>query len=605
MYFINIVIIAAILSVCILSIAYVFRNGDSSAETYRELDEQKLSVLIKEIIDENMTVDVTSLNLNETETKKREAQKQELKNAVRNCMTGGRGEKEYLKDYIKEIMQRKLGINETNIDVTIPFENPELLSSRDKFDILMMLYSKENYKSAFMRLARKYGWMNQRPDRETIVVTKEDLDFAYQAEDPHLSYSDKLTVLTNREYSYFGHGVIDELRDNAIDGIGGGHSGLTETAYDYVCELESTEDKKELRYVYDSIWVLLSGVWIHLDFLSFGSMSELERVTRALAKNDAPYELTRNNPKIITDMRDGSRVLATCPPISENWVFFLRKFESAPLGLTALYTGKNREMLTDYLVHLVRGSLYIAVTGAQGSGKTTLLKELIRYINPQYNIRTSEQVFEINVRNILPDRNIVPFRETSTVAMEELMEILRKTDANCILLGEVASEELAEKSTQLSKITAQQILTSHQVSTDALVSYFKQALMNRGAFASEALAEEEVVRSININVHLEKNPETGDRFVQFIDEIVPVLDDNDYVDDTDKNLRTFFERTTKRHVYKVRRLLHFDDENGYVFDLAPSTELIRTMKSKMRKNDYADFMQFLSSVSDGTEGLNG
>ena len=70
---------------------------------------------------------------------------------------------------------------------------------------------------------------------------------AYEKEGPVLSYVDKLEILSYRIYSYFGHGVIDMLRDNAIDGIGGGQSGLSEDAYDYRDVLQVEEEEKRAR----------------------------------------------------------------------------------------------------------------------------------------------------------------------------------------------------------------------------------------------------------------------------------------------------------------------------------------------------------------------
>lgn len=535
-----------------------------------------LAQKVKDIINEIINQDIAALNLTEKESKKREEQRKILKNAMRCCAYGGYGEKEYLKDYIRDVLQRHLGINEETIDQCIPFDKPAELSAREMFDIMMLRKSKREYKTAFLRLAEEYAWFQPKEDEEGYhyIVTKQDVRMAYFQKRPQLSYADKLAVLTYRIYSYFGHGVIDMLRDNSVDGIAGGQSGLASESYDYRELLQGKDKNTVKRYAYDSVWVQAKGIWIHLDFLSFGSEQELERVTRALIKYDAPYELTRNRPKIFTDMKDGSRVTAMRPPLSETWTFFVRKFESAPRGLENSYTGKGVEQMIAYLKLLVKGSAHIAVTGAMGSGKTTLLKELIRYINPTYNIRTSETMFELNVRKVLPDRNIVPFRETDSVSMEELIDGLKKTDANCILLGEVSTEQLAYLSTQLAKITEQQLLTCHPTSTEGLISYFRQALMNRGSFADEHLAQEEVVRSINIDVHTCKDTETGERYIEYINEILPKG--------------------------KVRRLVRY--QNGeYEVLAAPSEELQRRLKKKLRREEGEFFEKLLTSDTVGKE----
>ena len=527
-----------------------------------------LAAKVRDIINEIINQDTSLLNLNEAETQKREEQKKILKNAVRCCTCGGQGEKNYLKDYIKELLQHRLGITEDTVDLCLPFEYPEKLSVQDMFDIMMYVKSKGNYKTAFVRLAEENDWFLPKEDSDGYhyIVTAADVSAAYFKKIPYLNYPDRLEILVYQIYRCFGHGVIDMLRDNAIDGIAGGQSGLAEELYDYR-DARMRQKEEERRYAYDSVWVQANGVWIHLDFMSFHSAGELERVTRALIKHDAPYELTRNRPKIFTDMKDGSRVTAMRPPLSETWTFFVRKFESAPKGLENCYEGEGAEKLIQYLKFLVKGSAHIAVTGAMGSGKTTLLKELIRYISPTYNIRTSETMFELNVRKILPDRNIVPFRETDAVSMEELIDALKKTDASCVLLGEVSTEQLAYLSIQLAKITEQQLLTCHPTSTEALISYFRQALLNKGAFTSEKLATEEVVRSINVDVHTCKDTDTGKRYIEYINEILPEG--------------------------KVQTLIHF--ENGrYEVISAPSESLMQRMLKKIRQKERDDFLRLIA-----------
>lgn len=522
---------------------------------------------VRNMINEIINQDIAMLNLNETESEKREKQKKILKAAVRSCTYGGQGEKNYLKDYIKELLQRKLGITEDTIDLCLPFEYPEKLTARDMFDIMMYVKSKEDYKTAFASLVQEHGWLQPKEDEEGChyIITDDDIRKAYFSKMPYLSYSDRLEIVSYRIYSHFGHGVIDMLRDNAIDGIAGGQSGFASESYDYRDLLKRGDEKK--KYAYDSVWVQIKGIWIHMDFMSFNSARELERVTRALIQYDAPYELTRNRPKIFTDMKDGSRVTAMRPPLSETWTFFVRKFESAPLGLENCYSGEGVEKLIRYLKLLVKGSVHIAVTGSMGSGKTTLLKELIRYINPTYNIRTSETMFELNVRKVLPNRNIVPFRETDAVSMEELIDSLKKTDASCILLGEVSTEQLAYLSTQLAKITEQQILTCHPTSTEGLISYFRQALMNKGSFTSEKLATDEVVRSINIDIHTCKDTETGLRYIEYINEILPGGE--------------------------IRQLLQFN-AGKYEIISAPSDECTKKMMKRLRAQEQQDFYELIT-----------
>ena len=417
----TILFLLAVITVVVLFLVFGTEEKIQEEECF---EPAVLACKVKDIINEIINQDIAALNLNETESRKREEQKKILKKAMRDCVYGGQGEKNYLKDYIKELLLNKLGVTEDTINLCLPFDCPEKMSPQDMFDIMMYMKSKTDYKNAFLQLAEENGWLCPKEDKAGFhyVVTEEDIRQAYLKKLLYLNYPDRVEILTYRIYTYFGHGVIDMLRDNAIDGIAGGQSGLAAEIYDYKDILKARDDFGKKRYAHDSVWIQVRGIWIHLDFLSFQSAQELERVTRALIKYDAPYELTRNRPKIFTDMKDGSRVTAMRPPLSETWTFFVRKFESAPRGLENSFSGEGSKQLVRYLQFLVKGSAHIAITGAMGSGKTTLLKELICHINPTYNIRTSETMFELNVRKMLPDRNIVPFRETETVSMEEVID---------------------------------------------------------------------------------------------------------------------------------------------------------------------------------------
>ena len=81
---------------------------------------------------------------------------------------------------------------------------------------------------------------------------------------------------------------IDEVRDMNIDGVSGGVSGLPEGFLSQVAQtdsdyLDQVLDHKVPRAC-DSIWIFFQGKSIRLEFLSFGSESELKRVCQNIYK---------------------------------------------------------------------------------------------------------------------------------------------------------------------------------------------------------------------------------------------------------------------------------------------------------------------------------
>ncbi|MBR2408243.1 MAG: Flp pilus assembly complex ATPase component TadA [Lachnospiraceae bacterium] len=453
------------------------------------------------------------------ERKKYRLQIQQLRNAMRACVYGAGGEKQYVKHYImQELTALHLTLKERH--ALLPVDTPERLTAAQKFDILLYRYGKQYGKNGLMELCERWKLPGQieREDGTYFEITAEDISRIYREESFLLTGEEQTELICDMVYECFGHGVIDRLRDFRIEGISGGVSGLPEQFFRYEAE---TAEALTGNHSYDSIFVMLRGTTVRLSFLSFGSEQELRRVTKSLLRFEAPGELTYYHPYMVNDMKDGSRVFACRPPFSESWAFFIRKFDSMEEKRPEeLLVGVGANTVTEAMKYFVRGGLHIAITGAQGSGKTTLLKALVRYINPKYNLRIEESVFELWMRREFPNRNILTFRETESVDSTEGLDAFRKTDGNCLMMGEVGSIRSAALIIELSQVSEQQLFTHHAMTTDKLLGYFRNALLRTGAYSDERLATEQVREAIDIHVLCEKDI-NGQRYVKEIAEIVP------------------------------------------------------------------------------------
>lgn len=453
------------------------------------------------------------------ERKKYRLQIQQLRNAMRACVYGAGGEKQYVKHYImQELTALHLTLKERH--ALLPVDTPERLTAAQKFDILLYRYGKQYGKNGLMELCERWKLPGQieREDGTYFEITAEDISRIYREESFLLTGEEQAELICDMVYECFGHGVIDRLRDFRIEGISGGVSGLPEQFFRYEAE---TAEALTGNHSYDSIFVMLRGTTVRLSFLSFGSEQELRRVTKSLLRFEAPGELTYYHPYMVNDMKDGSRVFACRPPFSESWAFFIRKFDSMEEKRPEeLLVGVGANTVTEAMKYFVRGGLHIAITGAQGSGKTTLLKALVRYINPKYNLRIEESVFELWMRREFPNRNILTFRETESVDSTEGLDAFRKTDGNCLMMGEVSSIRSAALIIELSQVSEQQLFTHHAMTTDKLLGYFRNALLRTGAYSDERLATEQVREAIDIHVLCEKDI-NGQRYVKEIAEIVP------------------------------------------------------------------------------------
>lgn len=451
------------------------------------------------------------------ERAKYELQVRQLRNALHCCMYGAGGEKEYVKHVIFRMLE-EMELTTSEKETLLPIRVPDRLSGKQKFDVLLFCYMKQYGVDGFLALCDRWGLPGEvkREDGTYYEITEENIHEIYEKEKIGITGREHLELIRDMVYESFGHGVIDRLRDCRIDGISGGVAGVPEQFFRYEKELLGDY---EGQHAYDSIFVMLRGNTVRLSFLSFGSERELRRVIKSLLRFESPGELSCSRPYMVTDMKDGSRVFACRPPFSESWAFFVRKFDSArEKPPEELIKGAGAETLIWALILFVGSGLHIAVTGAQGSGKTTLLKALVRFINPKYNLRIEESVFELWMRREFPYRNILTFRETGAVDATEGLDAFRKTDGNCLMMGEIGTIQAAALMIELSQVSEQQLFTHHAMTTEKLIGYFMNALLRTGAYSDERMARQQVTEAIDIHVLCEKDI-NGTRYIREVAEI--------------------------------------------------------------------------------------
>ncbi len=450
------------------------------------------------------------IGLSDEELIKLRKRKRELRTALKNCGIGDDNAKSYIKTCIRDILTKKLHIDRNNIEAYIEFSSFDSLSVREKFDIILYVYSKEYKKHAFIELIDKYNLLEPVviSDDFSYKITEDDIEEIYESENIYLKFLDKLELLVQRVYAeYKGLGVIDEIRDMVIDGVSGGVSGNEK--------------------MFNSIWVFVRGITLHLDFLTFENESELQRICMNIYRYGFPGQFSMARGYVVNEMKDHSRVVVVRPPFSESYAFFVRKFNTIDnKDISKLVTEPGSEIAIKVLKYLVKGCQVIGITGAQGSGKTTMLMSLIGFIHPAYTLRIQEMAFELHLRDIYPERNILTFCETDTVKGQDALDLQKKTDGAVNILGEVASAPVSSWLVQMSMVGSLfTMFTHHAKTTKALVKYMRNCLLSTGAFTNERIAEEQVVDAINFDIHMEKDID-GHRYIERITQIVPCKSSN-------------------------------------------------------------------------------
>ena len=380
----NILLSLVVLGIAVFSIYYVLKKKKTEqVEETINVDDKTytldvMKAFIKKRLDEITKVNLYDIGLSEEELKRRKNKKYELKKALKGCTYGDVNDKKYVKELIFDLLAQEYGVDETNISKAIPFDVPSLLTSQDKFDILIYVFKREFGYEALTELIKKYNLdvlkYIEGETKPSYVITEQEIDDIYEKEKIILSFQDKLSIVVQRIYQHYkGYSSIDEIRDMNIDGVSGGVSGLPESFLSQVAQTESdylnqiTEHK--VPRACDSIWIMFRGKSIRLAFLSFGTEAELKRVCQNIYKYNNPGQLSDTNGYKINEMKDGSRVVVVRPSMSETWAFFVRKFDvkRATLEQIILYPGK--EDAIELLKYLVKGARIISLTGEQGCRK--------------------------------------------------------------------------------------------------------------------------------------------------------------------------------------------------------------------------------------------
>ena len=619
----NILLTIIVIILAGAGIAYfVKKNKNAEIEEEIEKDEKTYTLeamrdYVKKRLDEITKVNLYDIGLSEEELKRRKNKKYALKKALKGCTYGDVNDKRYVKELISDLLSKEYGVNEANISSSIPFDMPSLLTSQDKFDILIYVYKKEFGYEALTQLIKRYNLAIlkyiQGETKPCYVITDDEIDEIYENEKIVLSFQDKLEVVVQRIYQHYkGYSTIDEIRDMNIDGVSGGVSGLPESFLSQVAQtdgdyLDQVAEHKVPRAC-DSIWIFFQGKSIRLAFLSFGTESELKRVCQNIYKYNNPGQLSDTNGYKINEMKDGSRVVVVRPSMSETWAFFVRKFD-VKRATVEQWTGNmpGNDKVIDLLKYLVKGARITSITGEQGCGKTTLLMGMIENIYETMNLRITETAFELHLRKVYPTRNILSMRETETVSGQDCLDVQKKTDGSVNIIGEVATDPVASWMIQSAQVASKFTLFTHHAKTfPDLVTALRNSMLRAGVFKNEKTAEEQVVQVLNFDIHLQKDFR-GRRYIERVTECIPVVDrttyDHDYkgektmdgkVQKFFENATTYFSKVTEQNLYRYQNILEYVDGEYQITNKITDKNL-EEMRANMDESDLEDFDNFVET----------
>ncbi len=517
------------------------------------------------MINDILNSDYSELNLNRAETLKREKQQIRLKKSIREACLGDAGDREYLKEYLKELLVKKAGINEENINRIIPFNSPSRMSAQDKFEYMYVIYLKKLGGGVFAEMARDFGWCEPKADEfqgTPYHIDEEDVEKAFEEYYSGGNFDDRLDMLVQRCYQkLYGHDCADVLiMDESIDGVSAGVGGRSRIEYNYMEELLREHEDESFSMNYDTVYCVLHGKLIRLKFLSFKREENLERVVKNIYRYNIRKSLSRKNPVIHGTLKNGSRIVAARPPVSDGWAFYVRKFKSSNARrIETLLVHKNNDMVIELLRLITKGETNFCISGPMGGGKTTLLKSLVGFMNPGYTIRVAESSFELNLNNVYPERNIHMMQERGDFTIYDIITGTKKMDTDILIVGEVNEPKIAGAYIQVAQSGSRMAVTTlHHETTDKLIEYLRNALVSEFGIADVGIAEKQVVDILNFDIHMVHDHE-GRFYIERITEIIPE-ERKEYPEGLTESCREFFSRSTDKRLYRTSNIIEFDKE---------------------------------------------
>lgn len=564
-----------IVAVALLAVVLMLLFSDQAQKRRQEKrdwkrDHFQFEVLcrsVREVINEVLLKDYKELNLNMEETQKRINMQARLKKATRQACLGDAGDRDFLKDHIKDVLTSRLGVDEVTINQIIQFNNTAKMSAVEKFEYLYTLYKKKYTFNVLRTMIKDFHWDRPKPTsdgRYIYCIDEDDIEEAFAT--CHLvgDYNDKLDTVVQRVFeTLYGNSVADiPIMDESLDGVSGGVGGRTRLQYSYLRELENAINSGEsVSNQYDTIYCVYHGITIRLKFMSFGNMDTLISVVKRIYQYEVKVALSKKNPVLHGTMKSNYRIVVGRPPVADGWGFFVRKFESADAKhIESLVTHMGRGIVISLLRAITMGELNFVVSGNMGSGKTTMLKSLVGFFNPQYTIRSAETSFELNLNNLYPDRNIFPMQERGDSTIYDIITYTKKMDTDVMIVGEVNEPKIAGAFIQVAQSGSRMAVTTlHHKTTDALIEYFRNALVEEFGINDVNIAEKQIVDILNFDVHTAKDLD-GNFFIARITEVIPV-GNKPYPSRADDARIEYYKRSTDRHFYDLNDIIVFDHDN--------------------------------------------
>lgn len=321
-----------------------------------------------------------------------------------------------------------------------------------------------------------------------------------------LSESDEFEVKIERlvqiiYQELYGLGVIDELCEGHIDETG-------VNGKDYV-------------------WIQVGGLKRQLKKIHFQSQAILQKKVSTAISFDSKNDITASEPIVYCQRMNGSRVTAVIPPVAKYPILNIRHFH---LANVTKYDLVDKATLTKDAVKFIelvfKGRPNFLIIGQQGSGKSTLLRVLLNEVSDAIGIGTIENMFELNLDDYYPNKNVVALQSTEKFPADKLFELMLRQNRDIVLLGEIrSSNEAVETINAMLRQCRGSAATFHSSSPTRAVHDLRNLCMRSAQYKDFLTAQFDVADAIDLILEGRLDYETGKRYINRIS-VVEADEDN-------------------------------------------------------------------------------
>ncbi len=439
-------------------------------------------------------------------------EQKKLLNRIKDLSTSGDAySRKTLKEYIKAILlegvelygleldgrlserveQPRFFISEgcRELDMILPFECPEKLSTDDKFGILLscMARSQKDERFAVEELLKAEGMISG------SAIFKENVDAVYGRMAPVLDMLQKLEYIVQKIYQeLYGLMELDRLAYSSINEVGFAGDG---------------------GYVY--LWAERK---IHLAFLKYTEREARIIQERAISFDRHVGALNENNPEVLCHRFDGARVTVTQKPYFSARNCCIRVFNKNDVSFEELHSDERLKLLSKALVKTGQSMVF---QGGLGTGKSTFMSMLYEFLDRDLHVGLLEDMFEMHIlEKYGAERRVIEAQRTINKTLQNGVETFLRMSVDVAGLGEARNGEALFSFIQLvQSVSVSAWMTAQVNCPENTVHRMKNMLMATGIYSEETAAAHDIVH--NINFIVQNHSRGGDRFISEICEIVP------------------------------------------------------------------------------------